>query len=200
MTKLPPPRAIDIEILAMTLWAEAADKPVRAIEALAALVMNRLRQGRDPNARHIAAICRAPFLFSCWNKRDPRHAALRAIPPGGPAMRLSRSVDASRNVPLPACCRTQPVVPRFGMMQRICPPGPWGRRALRKSVVFVSIVPRISPRHRHAPRARCWFWQRPSEAYPTCTTSRGAVFTSASSPSRCQAPLIRVSLGRKRAL
>ena len=82
MTKLPPPRAIDIEILAMTLWAEAADKPVRAIEALAALVMNRLKAGRDPDARHIAAICRAPFLFSCWNRRDPRHAALRAIPPG----------------------------------------------------------------------------------------------------------------------
>ena len=85
MTKLPPPRAIDIEILAMTLWAEGADKPVRAIEALAALVMNRLRQGRDPNARHIAAICRAPFLFSCWNRHDPRHAALRAIPPGDAA-------------------------------------------------------------------------------------------------------------------
>jgi len=31
MTKPAPPRAIDIEILAMTLWAEAADKPVRAI-------------------------------------------------------------------------------------------------------------------------------------------------------------------------
>ena len=92
MTKLPPPRAIDIEILAMTLWAEAADKPVRAIEALAALVMNRLRQGRDPNARHIAAICRAPFLFSCWNKRDLRHAALRAIPPGAVAITICRRV------------------------------------------------------------------------------------------------------------
>ena len=200
MTKLPPPRAIDIEILAMTLWAEAADKPVRAIEALAALVMNRLRQGRDPNARHIAAICRAPFLFSCWNKRDPRHAALRAIPPGGPAMRLSRSVGASRNAPLPACCRTRLGVLRFGMMRRICPPGQWGKRALRKSVIFVSIVPRISPRRRHAPRARCWFWLKQSETHPARTTSRGAVFTSASSPSRCQAPLIRISLGRKRAL
>ena len=92
MSKLPPPRAIDIEILAMTLWAEAAEKPVRAIEALAALVMNRLRQGRDPNARHIAAICRAPFLFSCWNKRDPRHAALRAIPPGDPALAICRRI------------------------------------------------------------------------------------------------------------
>jgi len=92
MTKLPPPRAIDIEILAMTLWAEAADKPVRAIEALAALVMNRLQAGRDPQARHIAAICRAPFLFTCWNRRDPRHAALRAIPPGDAALAMCRRI------------------------------------------------------------------------------------------------------------
>jgi len=92
MTKIPPPRAIDIEILAMTLWAEAADKPVRAIEALAALVMNRLSAGRDPDARHIAAICRAPFLFSCWNRRHPRHAALRAIPPGDVAIMICRRV------------------------------------------------------------------------------------------------------------
>ena len=92
MTKIPPPRAIDIEILGMTLWAEAADKPVRAIEALAALVMNRLSAGRDPNARHIAAICRAPFLFSCWNRRDPRHAALRAIPPGDAAFAICRRI------------------------------------------------------------------------------------------------------------
>jgi spore germination cell wall hydrolase CwlJ-like protein len=92
MTRLPPPRAIDIEILAMTLWAEAGDKPVRAIEALAALVMNRLYQGQDPDARHIAAICRAPFLFSCWNRRDPRYAALRAIPPGDAAFTICRRV------------------------------------------------------------------------------------------------------------
>jgi len=92
MNKLPPPRAINIEILAMTLWAEAADKPVRAIEALASLVMNRLRGGRDPDARHIAAICRAPFLFSCWNRRDPRHAALRAIPPGDAAFAICRRI------------------------------------------------------------------------------------------------------------
>jgi N-acetylmuramoyl-L-alanine amidase len=54
--------------------------------------MNRLKAGRDPNARHIAAICRAPFLFSCWNRRDPRHAALRAIPPGDAAFAICRRI------------------------------------------------------------------------------------------------------------
>jgi len=52
------------------------------------MVMNRLKAGRDPQARHITAICRAPFLFCCGNRRDPRHAALRAIPPGDAAFAI----------------------------------------------------------------------------------------------------------------
>ena len=35
------PRDAAAEILALTLWGEAADRPVRAIEALAALVAAR---------------------------------------------------------------------------------------------------------------------------------------------------------------
>ena len=38
------------ETLALTLWGEAAARPVRAIEALAALVMNRAQ-----NAEHIVS-------------------------------------------------------------------------------------------------------------------------------------------------
>jgi N-acetylmuramoyl-L-alanine amidase len=92
MSTLPPPRALDIDILALTLWAEAGERPVRAIEALAALVMNRLRQGQDPQARHIAAICRMPFLFPCWNRNHPRHAALYAVPPGDAALAMCRRI------------------------------------------------------------------------------------------------------------
>ena len=43
--------AVDMEsaeILALTLWGEAAGRPVRAIEALAALVVNRARQAAVP--------------------------------------------------------------------------------------------------------------------------------------------------------
>ena len=196
MTRLPPPRAIDIEILAMTLWAEAADKPVRAIEALAAMVMNRLKAGRDPDARHIAAICRAP---SCFPAGTEGTRAMPRCAPSRPVMRPSRSVGALRNAQHLACCRTQPVVPRFGMMPRICPPGRWGKPASSKSAGFAFIGRRTSPRHRHAPRARCWFWLKRVRNYPTRTISR-CVATEAPSFSRCQAPLIRISLGRKRAL
>ncbi|MDO9708685.1 cell wall hydrolase [Paracraurococcus lichenis] len=80
------------EILALTLRAEAGDRPVRAIEALAALVVNRARlamgdaaararfapgaAAREPWPRLLAFACRAPFLFACWRPRHPRRAAL----------------------------------------------------------------------------------------------------------------------------
>lgn len=82
------------EILALTLRAEAGDRPVRAIEALAALVANRARlamqdaaararfapgaAAAEPWPRLLALVCRAPFLFACWRPRDPRRAALLA--------------------------------------------------------------------------------------------------------------------------
>jgi spore germination cell wall hydrolase CwlJ-like protein len=87
-----PPTAADI--LAFTLRAEAGDQPVRAIEAMAALVVNRARlaaaDARDclrfaPGGRpgmEAAALltraCRAPFLFGCWMPRHPHRAGLLA--------------------------------------------------------------------------------------------------------------------------
>lgn len=82
------------ELLALTLRAEAAGRPVRAIEALAALVVNRARlamldaaagarfaPGMEPGQpwpQVLARTCRAPFLFGCWMPRHPQRAALLA--------------------------------------------------------------------------------------------------------------------------
>lgn len=83
------------ELLALTLRAEAGSQPVRAIEALAALVVNRARlAAADAAARLrfapgapplpwpllLARVCRAPFQFPCWHPRHARHAALAAPP------------------------------------------------------------------------------------------------------------------------
>ncbi|MBR0679673.1 cell wall hydrolase [Roseomonas eburnea] len=93
------PREAAAEILALTLWGEAADRPVRAIEALAALVMNRVRRTAEPYGpahwgRGVAGVCRAPFQFPCWNRNHPRHAALREVPPGDAALAICRRVAA----------------------------------------------------------------------------------------------------------
>ncbi|MCO6419099.1 cell wall hydrolase [Siccirubricoccus sp. KC 17139] len=80
------------EILALTLRAEAGTRPVRAIEAMAALAVNRARMAAAdataaaryaPGARPglglaplLALVCRAPFLFGCWMPKHPRRRVL----------------------------------------------------------------------------------------------------------------------------
>ena len=93
--------ALDVtEVLARTLWGEAAERPVRAIEAMAALILNRARAAAHPHGpahwgSGIAGVCRAPFQFPCWNPNHPRHDSLRRIPPGDGALAVCRRV-ASR--------------------------------------------------------------------------------------------------------
>lgn len=100
------------EILAQTLWAEAATRPVRAVEALAALVVNRARAATVTDAARLrfapgsaplpatgwplllGAVCRAPFLFGCWNPRHPGRARLGAAPAGCEALAMCRRVAA----------------------------------------------------------------------------------------------------------
>src|SRR4051812_30216029 len=82
------------DIFALTLRAEAGDRPVRALEALAALVVNRARlaaEGAASRARYapggtaggwaalLPPVCRAPFLFGCWMPRHPHRRALLAL-------------------------------------------------------------------------------------------------------------------------
>ena len=93
------PREAAAETLALTLWGEAADRPVRAIEALAALVMNRVRLAGEPGGpahwgRGVAGVCRSPFQFPCWNRNHPRHARLREVPAGDGALAICRRVAA----------------------------------------------------------------------------------------------------------
>ncbi|MFH5925994.1 cell wall hydrolase [Roseomonas xinghualingensis] len=104
-----------LETLALTLHAEAGTRPVRAVEALAALVMNRARAamprpGRqpgaapfapggharlpDPDPREVAATCRDPFLFPSWNPRHPSHALLVEPPEGDQALAICRRIAA----------------------------------------------------------------------------------------------------------
>lgn len=100
-------RAHDAAILALTLYAEAGDRPLRAIEALAALVMNRHRSGQGHWGQGITGICRAPFQFPCWNSRHPHHARLRAAAPGGEAAR-SAQMELCRRVALRALAGALP--------------------------------------------------------------------------------------------
>lgn len=85
------------EVLALTLWGEAGERPVRAMEAVASVVMTRVRLAAQPGGplhlgQGVVGVCRAPFQFACWLPGHPRRAALAELPEGaelGPCRRIA---------------------------------------------------------------------------------------------------------------
>lgn len=93
------------ETLALALWAVAGTRPVRAIEALASLLVNRARLAATDAAARIrfapgappaeaaawplllGHVCRAPFLFG-------RRQAGREAPAGDPILAICRRIAA----------------------------------------------------------------------------------------------------------
>ncbi|MDB5413758.1 MAG: hypothetical protein JWR10_2093 [Rubritepida sp.] len=95
------------ELLARILYAEAGQRPVRAIEALAALALNRARSvlvsdearlrfaagataGSLPRA--LIAVLRAPFQFQVRHSRHRLHARFAQPIEGDPALAVCRRV------------------------------------------------------------------------------------------------------------
>lgn len=84
-TALMAPRVLGpAEVLALTLWGEAAGRPVRAIEAVASVVITRVRLATAPGGpthlgRGVVGVCRAPFQFACWHPGHPRRRAIAEL-------------------------------------------------------------------------------------------------------------------------
>ena len=76
-----------IDVLARTIYGEARGETVRGKEAVAAVVMNRLRratgQPRRFGAGHtVESICRQPYQFSCWNAADANRPVIERVKAG----------------------------------------------------------------------------------------------------------------------
>jgi spore germination cell wall hydrolase CwlJ-like protein len=75
-----------VDILARTLWGEARGEPLRGIEAVAAVVLNRVALATGRRGwwwgNTIIQVCRKPFQFSCWNEGDPNRARLMDVDAG----------------------------------------------------------------------------------------------------------------------
>ncbi|CAA7617668.1 cell wall hydrolase [Magnetospirillum sp. UT-4] len=89
----PPVPGSEIDILARTLWGEARGEPLRGIEAVAAVVMNRVARAKAAGGRYwwggdVATVCRRPWQFSCWNENDPNSGKCAAITTENRAFRL----------------------------------------------------------------------------------------------------------------
>lgn len=68
------PVLADLEILARTIWGEARGEGQLGMEAVAAVIVNRVFDPRWPDT--IAEVCLQPKQFSCWNKDDPNRGKM----------------------------------------------------------------------------------------------------------------------------
>jgi N-acetylmuramoyl-L-alanine amidase len=76
-------RELEIDVLARTLWGEARGEPVEGIEAVTAVILNRVKIAQAKGGywwgKDIIGVCQKPYQFSCWNKSDPSYLKLLAV-------------------------------------------------------------------------------------------------------------------------
>lgn len=65
----------EIDVLARTIYGEARGEPVRGKEAVASVILNRVRRAKRRGGYwwgdDLEEVCRKPWQFSCWNENDP---------------------------------------------------------------------------------------------------------------------------------
>lgn len=79
----PAARDAAVDILARTLYGEARGEPVRGKEAVAAVVLNRVRRARERGGYWwggtVPEVCLKNWQFSCWNRDDPNREKILAV-------------------------------------------------------------------------------------------------------------------------
>jgi spore germination cell wall hydrolase CwlJ-like protein len=91
-------RALEIDTLARTLWGEARGEGSAGMQAVAAVVMNRVRIAQARGGYwwggSIIQVCQKPYQFSCWNKDDANFRKVLAADRGdrlfGLALEMAR--------------------------------------------------------------------------------------------------------------
>jgi len=76
----PSPEALDT--LARTLYGEARGESVRGKEAVAAVVVNRVKRAAERGGwwwgNTVVAVCKKPWQFSAWNEDDPNRPKIES--------------------------------------------------------------------------------------------------------------------------
>lgn len=68
---------LEIDTLARTMWGEARGEGSFGMQAIAAVVINRVAvshtRGKFWWGNSIIGVCQKPYQFSCWNRSDPNY-------------------------------------------------------------------------------------------------------------------------------
>lgn len=91
-------KEMEVDVLARTLWGEARGEGDKGMEAVAAVILNRVAfaEGRAGYwwGNDIISVCQKPYQFSCWNRSDPSYLKLQAVTPSdrhfATALRIAR--------------------------------------------------------------------------------------------------------------
>lgn len=80
-----------VDTLARTIWGEARGEGRQGMEAVAAVVLNRVAKpcwwGRT-----IETVCTKPWQFSCWNANDPNLAKLLSVTERDPQFKAALEI------------------------------------------------------------------------------------------------------------
>ncbi len=72
-----------IDTLARTIWGEARGESILGKEAVANVILNRVKKAQKKNGfwwgNTIEQVCLKPYQFSCWNKNDPNYQKLKTV-------------------------------------------------------------------------------------------------------------------------
>lgn len=69
----------DREIAARTVWMEARGEGHDGIQAVACVIVNRVRAGRWFSGRTMAECVLLEYQFSCWNTDDPNRRQMALL-------------------------------------------------------------------------------------------------------------------------
>ncbi len=76
-------RELETDVLARTLWGEARGEGTEGMEAVASVILNRVKIAEDEGkfwwGNNIIQVCQKPYQFSCWNRSDPNFRKLQAV-------------------------------------------------------------------------------------------------------------------------
>ncbi len=71
-------RQDEIDTVARTIWGEARGEGIEGMEAVAAVIQNRVR-ARSWYGATFEDVCKKPLQFSCWNTSDPNYNKILAV-------------------------------------------------------------------------------------------------------------------------
>lgn len=66
------------DVMARTIWGEARNQGVAGMQAVANVIMNRVKKGGWYGLT-AEEVCKKPYQFSCWLKSDPNYEKLTNV-------------------------------------------------------------------------------------------------------------------------